>query len=215
MAAYYAQRASAGLIISEATGISREGLGWPNAPGLMERAPRSRDGSRSPAVHDAWRADRRAAVAHGRLVHPERQRHGAGVVVGDTAPDYAHTYEGKTPYVEARAATGQDIGRIIGDYAAAARNAIAAGLRRRADPRRQWLSGRPIPARRRQFPRRRIWRLDRQSPALHDRGAGGVGAEIGMDRVGIRFSPNIHSQGVEDTYPHRAVRSGRRAPRGA
>ena len=33
MAAYYAQRASAGLIISEATGISREGLGWPNAPG--------------------------------------------------------------------------------------------------------------------------------------------------------------------------------------
>ena len=34
MASYYAQRASAGLIISEATGISREGLGWPNAPGL-------------------------------------------------------------------------------------------------------------------------------------------------------------------------------------
>ena len=29
MAAYYAQRAGAGLIISEATGISREGLGWP------------------------------------------------------------------------------------------------------------------------------------------------------------------------------------------
>src|SRR3546814_2454977 len=29
MAEYYAQRASAGLIISEATGISREGLGWP------------------------------------------------------------------------------------------------------------------------------------------------------------------------------------------
>src|ERR687892_615134 len=37
MAAYYAQRASAGLIISEATGISREGLGWPNAPGLWNR----------------------------------------------------------------------------------------------------------------------------------------------------------------------------------
>ena len=29
MAQYYAQRAGAGLIISEATGISREGLGWP------------------------------------------------------------------------------------------------------------------------------------------------------------------------------------------
>ena len=39
MAAYYAQRASAGLIISEATGISREGLGWPDAPGPVERRP--------------------------------------------------------------------------------------------------------------------------------------------------------------------------------
>jgi NADH:flavin oxidoreductases, Old Yellow Enzyme family len=38
MAAYYSQRAGAGLIISEATGISREGLGWPNAPGLWNGA---------------------------------------------------------------------------------------------------------------------------------------------------------------------------------
>ena len=44
MAAYYAQRASAGLIVSEATGISREGLGWPNAPGLWSGS-RSRAGS--------------------------------------------------------------------------------------------------------------------------------------------------------------------------
>ena len=46
MAAYYAQRASAGLIISEATGISREGLGWPDAPGPVERARRSKAGRR-------------------------------------------------------------------------------------------------------------------------------------------------------------------------
>src|SRR3546814_17602044 len=31
---YYRQRAAAGLIISEATGISQQGLGWPAAPGL-------------------------------------------------------------------------------------------------------------------------------------------------------------------------------------
>jgi len=37
MAEYYAQRADAGLIISEATGITREGLGWPNAPGLWAK----------------------------------------------------------------------------------------------------------------------------------------------------------------------------------
>ena len=34
MQTYYAQRAAAGLILSEATGISRQGLGWPYAPGL-------------------------------------------------------------------------------------------------------------------------------------------------------------------------------------
>ncbi len=37
MAEYYSQRAEAGLIISEATGISRIGLGWPFAPGPLER----------------------------------------------------------------------------------------------------------------------------------------------------------------------------------
>ena len=34
MRLYYEQRAGAGLIISEATGISQEGLGWPAAPGI-------------------------------------------------------------------------------------------------------------------------------------------------------------------------------------
>ena len=42
------------------------------------------------------------------------------------APDYAHTYEGKKPYLEARAATDDDIRRIVADYAKAARNAIDA-----------------------------------------------------------------------------------------
>ena len=43
MVDYYAQRASAGLIISEATGISHQGLGWPSGP--TNRLP---PGSRSP-----------------------------------------------------------------------------------------------------------------------------------------------------------------------
>ncbi|EGH15948.1 NADH:flavin oxidoreductase/NADH oxidase, partial [Pseudomonas savastanoi pv. glycinea str. race 4] len=34
MIEYYTQRASAGLIITEATGITQEGLGWPYAPGI-------------------------------------------------------------------------------------------------------------------------------------------------------------------------------------
>jgi 2,4-dienoyl-CoA reductase-like NADH-dependent reductase (Old Yellow Enzyme family) len=38
MVEYYRQRAGAGLIITEATGISRLGLGWPWAPGLWNQA---------------------------------------------------------------------------------------------------------------------------------------------------------------------------------
>src|SRR5437868_2672037 len=70
MAAYYAQRSSAGLIISEATGISREGLGWPDAPGLWNEAQ-----------VEGWKRVTNAVHGHGgrivaqlwhmgRLVHP-------------------------------------------------------------------------------------------------------------------------------------------------
>src|SRR5258708_27767121 len=51
MAAYYAQRAGAVLIISEATGISREGLGWPDAPGLWNDPQVDGWQGVAPAVH--------------------------------------------------------------------------------------------------------------------------------------------------------------------
>ncbi|HWL47533.1 MAG TPA: alkene reductase, partial [Sphingomonadaceae bacterium] len=53
MADYYAQRASAGLILSEATGISREGLGWPYAPGLWSDEQVEAWKPVTAAVHDA------------------------------------------------------------------------------------------------------------------------------------------------------------------
>ena len=53
MADYYAQRAGAGLIISEATGISREGLGWPFAPGLWTGAQVEGWKPVTRAVHEA------------------------------------------------------------------------------------------------------------------------------------------------------------------
>ncbi|MBV8908588.1 MAG: alkene reductase, partial [Sphingomonas sp.] len=128
MAAYYSQRASAGLIISEATGISREGLGWPNAPGLW-----------NDAQIDGWKQVTDAVHRHGgrivsqlwhmgRVVHPSVSGMEPVSSSAQTAPDYAHTYEGKKPYVEPRAATEHDIERIVSDYARAARNAIDAGF---------------------------------------------------------------------------------------
>ncbi len=201
MAEYYAQRASAGLIISEATGISREGLGWPNAPGLWNDAQVEGWKPVTDAVHEAGGRIVAQLWHMGRLVHPDL---GGGQPVSasaTTAPDRAHTYEGTKPYVEARAASRDDIDRIISDYARAARNAIRAGfdgvqihgangylldqfLRDSANQRTDGYGG-PIEN-----------RIRFASEVLE-----AVGDAIGMERVGIRFSPNIYSQGVEDSDP--------------
>jgi 2,4-dienoyl-CoA reductase-like NADH-dependent reductase (Old Yellow Enzyme family) len=201
MAAYYAQRASAGLIISEATGISREGLGWPGAPGLWNDA--QVEGWK--LVTDAVHRHRGRIVAQlwhmGRLVHPDL---GGGQPLSSsatTAPDYAHTYEGGKPYVEARAAAPDDIRRIVGDYASAARNAIVAGF---DGVQIHGANGYLVD----QFLRDGAnFRSDEYGGSIDNRlrfmteVLEAVGAAIGMDRVGIRFSPNIYSQGVEDRDP--------------
>ena len=125
MAAYYAQRASAGLIISEATGISREGLGWPNAPGLWNDAQVEGWKRVTDAVHHPAGGSSPSCGTWAGWSIPTSAAASRSASSATTAPDFAHTYEGKKPYVEARAATRDDIRRIIGDYATAARNAIA------------------------------------------------------------------------------------------
>jgi 2,4-dienoyl-CoA reductase-like NADH-dependent reductase (Old Yellow Enzyme family) len=201
MAAYYAQRASAGLIITEATGISREGLGWPDAPGLWNNAQVEGWKKVTGAVHKAGGRIVAQLWHMGRLVHPDLGRGQPLSSSATTAPDYAHTYEGKKPYVEAYAATRSDIRRIVGDYVCAAKKAVAAGfdgvqihgangylvdqfLRDAANSRTDEYGG-SIDN-----------RLRFMSEVLE-----AVGDAIGMDRVGIRFSPNIYVQGIEDSDP--------------
>jgi 2,4-dienoyl-CoA reductase-like NADH-dependent reductase (Old Yellow Enzyme family) len=201
MAQYYAQRASAGLIISEATGISREGLGWPNAPGLWNNAQVEGWKTVTTAVHDAGGRIVAQLWHMGRLVHPDL---GLGQPVSSsvtTAPDLAHTYEGKKPYVEARAATKSDIRRIIGDYVCAAKKAISAGF---DGVQIHGANGYLVD----QFLRDNSnFRDDEYGGVIENRirfaseVLEAVGDAIGMERVGIRFTPNLYSQGVEDSDP--------------
>jgi N-ethylmaleimide reductase len=201
MAAYYAQRASAGLIISEAIGISREGLGWPNAPGLWNEQQVEGWKLVTDAVHRSGGRIVAQLWHMGRLVHPDL---GGGQPVsasGTTAPDFAHTYEGKKPYAAARAATYGDIQRIIADYASAAHNAIEAGF---DGVQIHGANGYLVD----QFLRNGAnFRTDQYGCSIDNRllfmteVLEAVGGAIGMERVGIRFSPNIYSQGVEDSDP--------------
>lgn len=201
MAAYYTQRASAGLIISEATGISREGLGWPNAPGLWNNAQVEGWKLVTSAVHKAGGRIVAQLWHMGRLVHPDLGRGQPISSSATTAPDYAHTYEGKKSYVEAHAATKSEIRRIIGDYVCAARKAIAAGF---DGVQIHGANGYLVD----QFLRDGAnFRADEYGGSIENRlrfsseVLEAVGDAIGMERVGIRFSPNIYSQGVEDSDP--------------
>ena len=201
MATYYAQRAAAGLIISEATGISREGLGWPYAPGLWSAEQVEGWKRVTAAVHDVGGRIVAQLWHMGRLVHPDL---GGGQPVSaspSTAPGKAHTYTGKQPYAEPRALARGEIARVIDDYAGAARNAHAAGfdglqihgangylvdqfLRDGSNLRNDDYGG---PAEN---------RVRFMAEVAH-----AVAAEVGAERTGIRLSPNGESQGVDDSDP--------------
>jgi N-ethylmaleimide reductase len=202
MADYYAQRAGAGLIITEATGISREGLGWPFAPGLWNADQVEAWKPVVAAVHDAGGRIFAQLWHMGRLVHPDFLD-GAPPVSSSatTAPAHAHTYAGNQPYAEARAATKDDIARILDDYERAALNARAAGF---DGVQLHGANGYLID------------QFLRDNANLRDDDYGGppenrirfmveaterVAAAIGADRTAIRLSPNGATQGVRDSDP--------------
>ncbi|SFU93710.1 2,4-dienoyl-CoA reductase [Methylobacterium sp. 174MFSha1.1] len=202
MAEYYRQRAGAGLIISEATGISQEGTGWPFAPGLW--APEQVEAWKPvvAAVHEAGGRIVAQLWHMGRLVHPDFLG-GAQPVSASatTGPDHAHTYEGKKPYAEARALREDEIPRILEDYAKAARNAIEAGF---DGVQIHAANGYLID----QFLRSNSnLREDRYGGSVENRirllaeVARTVADTVGADRTGVRLSPNEPIQGVDDADP--------------
>ena len=126
---YYRQRASAGLIISEATGISREGLGWPNAPGLWTDAQTEAWKRITDAVHTAGGRIVSQLWHMGRMVHPDFLNGELPVSASATcAPGNAHTPAGTKDHVIARPLRHDEFARLFDDYALAAHNAKRAGF---------------------------------------------------------------------------------------
>lgn len=127
MADYYAQRASGGLLIAEATGISPQGLGWYAAPGIWSEAQVEGWKKVTSAVHA------KDGVIFLQLWHMGRQSHSSyGEVVSASAvacPGETTTKDDKkVPYETPRALRTDEIPGIIKDYQTAAINAKKAGF---------------------------------------------------------------------------------------
>jgi len=129
MADYYAQRASAGMIITEGTGISREGLGFPHAPGLWTSDQVAGWRVVVDKVHAAGGRIVSQLWHMGRVVHPSFLDGAQSVSASaTTAPGQTFTYDGKKSHECARPLRVDEIPRVLADYRQAALNAIAAGF---------------------------------------------------------------------------------------
>jgi N-ethylmaleimide reductase len=130
MAEYYTQRASAGLIISEATSISEQGLGWVDSPGIYNDAQEA-----------GWKKITSALRSKGtpvflQLWHCGRASHssfhGGEPAVSASAlkinGDVIHTPVGKQPYEVPRALETAEVAEVVEDYRRAAERAKAAGF---------------------------------------------------------------------------------------
>lgn len=134
-AEYYAQRASAGLIVSEATQISEQGKGYSFTPGIYSDAQVEGWSLVTRAVHKAggriylqlWHVGRMSHPAFhgGELpVAPSAEPFEGSIWMVDPATGQGGMYECPTP----RALSREEILAIVEDYRVAARNAIAAGF---------------------------------------------------------------------------------------
>jgi len=203
MVDYYRQRASAGLIITEATGISRIGLGWPYAPGIWNAEQVAGWKPVTDAVHSAGGKIVSQLWHMGRIGSYEVNGGQPVSSSATTAPGNARTFSGGTePYPHARAIELSEIRGLLDDYARAAENAMEAGfdgiqlhaangylldqfLRDKANLRTDQYGG-------------SIENRIRLLGQVVDR----LVRTVGADKVGVRLSPNGESQGVDDSNPH-------------
>lgn len=196
---YYRQRAGAGLIISEGTGISHEGLGWPYAPGIWNAEQVEAWKPITDAVHQAGGRIVTQLWHLGRLARKDVTGNAPFSSSATTAP--ARPGATENPNVEARAMTLDDIARTLDDYSNAARNALAAGF-----------DGVELHAANGYL----IDQFMRDGTNLRDDDYGGpvenrlrllrevVGRlidAVGAGRTGVRFSPNGEAQGTNDSNP--------------
>jgi 2,4-dienoyl-CoA reductase-like NADH-dependent reductase (Old Yellow Enzyme family) len=127
MVEYYAKRADAGLIISEATIIRADGQGYPNTPGIYTKEQIEGWKKVTNAVHENGGKIFSQIWHVGRVAHPFFTN-------SDVLAPSAVAAEGSVPrmrdleYQVPKVLTNEEIAILVKDYATAAKNAIEAGF---------------------------------------------------------------------------------------
>lgn len=131
MATYYAQRASAGLIITEGTSPSPNGLGYARMPGLYNQAQAEGWKLVTDAVHQQGGKIVLQVMHTGRVSHLANMPAGAQVLApsAGTCPGEMRTDTmGSVPHTPARAMSEADIATVIAEHVSTAQLAMAAGF---------------------------------------------------------------------------------------
>ncbi len=129
IATYYEQRAQAGLIISEGTPVSKQGIGYINIPGIYTEAQVEGWKKVTKAVHDKGGKIFAQLWHVGRISHPDLLDGELPVAPSAINPnDQAFTEAGFKPTVTPRALTVEEIKQTVQDFKNAAKNAVEAGF---------------------------------------------------------------------------------------
>jgi N-ethylmaleimide reductase len=130
MAEYYFQRSGAGLIITEATSVSEQGLGWNESPGIYtdamvegwKKVTEKLKPTGTPIFLQFWHCGR---ASHSDFHDGELPVSASAVKIDG---DHIHTPLGSKPYETPRALTVDEIKSVVDDYRQAAINAKVAGF---------------------------------------------------------------------------------------
>jgi N-ethylmaleimide reductase len=131
MAGYYAQRAAAGLIITEGVAPSPNGLGYARIPGLWNDAQVAGWKLVTDAVHAAGGRIYAQLMHTGRVGHPANLPAGAEMLAPSAIAAEGQMWtdaQGMQPHPAPREMTDTDVRNAIGEFVQASKNAIAAGF---------------------------------------------------------------------------------------
>lgn len=212
-AEYYAQRASAAMVVTEATQVSPRGVGYPNTPGI--HTGEQVDGWRlvTDAVHDRGGTIFLQLWHVGRISHPSLQPDGGRPVApSPVKPEgRAQTYEGPKPFVTPRALETEEVPEVVEEFREGARRAREAGF---DGVEIHGANGYLVDQFLRDGTNRRTdrWGGPVESRARFLLEVAEAAADVwGADRVGVRLSPlsgfnDMSDSDPETTFGHAAAR---------